>query len=464
MNVSIVGAGYVGLVTGLCLAERGHSVICVDVDTAKIEGLRAGLLPLHEPGLEALLRAHLGARFRPSTDLPAAVAGSELTMITVGTPINRGAIDLQYVRQAAAEIGRALAHKPGYHVVVVKSTVVPGTTDEVVTPVLEQHSGKSSGRDFGVGMNPEFLREGEAVDDFRHPDRIVLGANDPAALDVMSRLYDDFVDATQVHTNTRTAEMIKYASNALLATLISFSNEIGNLCAAAGAVDVVDVLDAVHLDKRISPITEGRRVTPPITAYLKAGCGFGGSCFPKDVRALIRWSEQRHRPARVLSAVLETNDEQPHEIVRLLHKRLHTLAGSRIAVLGLAFKPNTDDIRESPALTVIPALMAEGAVVVAHDPVANAPAQKALGPLPVEYATTLEAAVAGVDAVVLLTAWPEFRRLPELVTTGPEAPIVVDGRRLFDKSRMSKYEGIGLSDDRSPVAQASFSYEAAAGL
>jgi len=448
VKVSIIGAGYVGLVTGLCLADRGHRIQCVDVDEERINGLANGILPIHEAGLDRLLNKHLGHGFVPTTDLATAVMESELTVIAVGTPVRNGAIDLSYVASAAGSIGKVLARKGGFHVVVVKSTVVPGTTDELVRPVLETSSGKSSGSDFGVGMNPEFLREGEAVDDFQNPDRIVLGADDSGSLEVMRRLYASFRDTQLVCTNTRTAEMIKYTSNALLATLISFSNEIGNLCAVAGGVDVVDVLGAVHLDKRISPIeSDGRRTTPAITSYLKAGCGFGGSCFPKDVRALIQWSTDRERPVRLLNAVLETNEQQPHELIALLDRHFHDLRNVHVAVLGLAFKPGTDDVRESPALRIIPELLRRGAVVSAYDPIAVAQAKLALGDSQVFYAPSLETAIENADAVVLLTSWPEFQQMPELLQAREPLPMVVDGRRFLDKTRIPRYEGIGLSGE-----------------
>ncbi len=446
MNVSIVGAGYVGLVTGLCLAERGHRVICVDIDAARIAQLAQRVVPLYEAGLGELLERHLGTRFFPTTDLARAVQETELTMIAVGTPLQNGAINLQFVQEAAGAIGRALTAKPHYHVVVVKSTVVPGTTDDVIRPILEASSGKRAGQHFGLGMNPEFLREGEAVADFQRPDRIVLGAIDTRSLETMTSLYADFGDVRVVSTNPRTAEMIKYASNALLATLISFSNEIGNLCSVAADVDVVDVLGAVHLDKRISPVgPDGSRIVPSITAYLKAGCGFGGSCFPKDVQALIRWGLDNNRPARLLTAVLEANQQQPAEVLGLLRKHFPALGGVRVAVLGLSFKAGTDDVRESPALRVIRDLVAEDARVVAYDPVAVPPTRLALGNCRINYAQTLTAALQNADAVVLLTAWPEFQAVPDLLGDRPHPPLVIDGRRMLDKARMPRYEGIGLN-------------------
>ena len=450
MNVSIVGAGYVGLVTGLCLADRGHRVRCVDIDSAKVLQLTRGILPFHEAGVANLLNRHLGERFFPTSDIHEALSDTELTMIAVGTPFEDGAISLKYVGDAAAAVGEALTRRPGYHVVVVKSTVVPGTTEDFVRPILENVSGKRCGVDFGLGMNPEFLREGEAVEDFFNPDRIVLGAIDERSMDAMARVYTGFEGVSLIRTNPRTAEMIKYVSNALLATLISFSNEIGNVCSAAQDVDVIDVLGAVHLDKRITTVTpDGSRIVPGITSYLKAGCGFGGSCFPKDLRALIQWGKEKNRTPTLLTAVLETNEKQPFEIVSLLKKHFATLDGVRVAVLGLAFKPGTDDIRESPSLPVIRGLAAEGARVFAYDPVAIPATRRALRSIDVEYATSLPEVLRRAEAVVLLTAWPEFQEVPRLLEMHGHSPVVVDGRRVLDKTCVSRYEGIGLSGLRS---------------
>jgi UDPglucose 6-dehydrogenase len=279
MRVSIVGTGYVGLVSGACLASIGHDVTCIDLDERKVESINRGVPPIFEEGLEALLGTVIGDRLRATRDLRAAVLDSDLTMIAVGTPFDGKEIDLTYIEDAAQEIGEALAVKNGYHVVVVKSTVVPGTTDDRVAPILEAASGKEIGRDIGVGMNPEFLREGDAISDFVNPDRIVLGGNDERALAVMAELYAPFTETEVVRTTPRTAEMIKYTANSLLATLISFSNEIANLSASVG-VDAMEVMHGVHLDKRFTPIlADGTRVWPGMVTYLEGGCGFGAAAF-----------------------------------------------------------------------------------------------------------------------------------------------------------------------------------------
>jgi UDPglucose 6-dehydrogenase/GDP-mannose 6-dehydrogenase len=357
-------------------------------------------------------------------------------------------------------IGRALRTKNDYHVVVVKSTVVPGTTEDVVTPVLERTSGKRCGRDFGVGMNPEFLREGEAVADFQTPDRIVIGAADARVLAAMDRLYEDFPSTPRIYTNSRTAEMIKYSSNALFATLISFANEIGHLCSIAGEVDVTEVMHGVHLDRRITTMTSEGAISPGIIAYLKAGCGFGGSCFPKDLAALVCWGKERAQPTPLLDAVEQINRHQPLEIVRLLEKHFVNLCDVRVAVLGLAFKPGTDDVRESPSLHVISELRKLGAQISAYDPVAMRSARAVLGDEGIAYEKSVRDAIRDVDAVVVLTAWAEFQQLSNLLDAIGTSPVVIDARRVLQRSRFSRYDGIGLSSPtvtRGPVRASALS-------
>ena len=445
MKVSIIGTGYVGLVTGVCLAEKGHEVVCVDIDQAKVDRIMRGEPPIHEPGLTELLQRNLGRRFSATTDLARSVIESDLTMIAVGTPFDGLRIDLSYVTQAARQIGQALADKSGYHLVVVKSTVVPGTTDDVVAAVLAEASGKTIGAEFGVGANPEFLSEGTAVVDFMQPDRIVLGGVDDRSRQTLGRLYEAFAsEIPRIATTNKAAEMIKYASNSLLAALISFSNEIGNLCEALGGVDVVDVMRGVHLSQYLTPrLADGSRATAPITAFLTAGCGFGGSCLPKDVSALARHAEEHGEPMRLLSAALEINRRQPQRLIELLKRHFPSLCGVRVAVLGLAFKPDTDDIRESPALTILRHLAVEEAVIQAYDPIANAATQQALGALPVQYCGSLVEALEGADAVLVVTRWQEFEQLPEKLSGLDNPPVVVDGRRMISPTSVERYEGIG---------------------
>jgi len=444
MKLSVIGTGYVGLVSGVCLSHVGHDVTCVDLDAAKVDRINNGECPIHEDGLADLLSGVLGKRFRATTDLKHAVMASDMTLIAVGTPFGEERIDLGQITSAAFAIGEAMAEKEGYHLVAVKSTVVPGTTETEVLPRLEQASGKRAGEDFGVGMNPEFLREGVAVKDFLNPDRIVVGGIDDRSRDLMAELYAPFDSTDIVRTTPSTAEMIKYTANALLATLISFSNEVGNVSKAMG-VDVNDVLAGVHLDHRFAPLIEhdtsaGERVRPAMLTYLGAGCGFGGSCFPKDVKALVAHARAAGVPVPVLSGALEVNESQPLKMVEMVE---HLPQGSHIAVLGVAFKPGTDDIRESPTLRIVPELVNRKYKVTVHDPIAIENARSEFGDT-VSYSTSLDAALDGAKAVMLVTSWPEYAALSQHLNE--TQPLVIDGRRFLDPASYQHYVGIGFPD------------------
>jgi UDPglucose 6-dehydrogenase/GDP-mannose 6-dehydrogenase len=442
MKLSVIGTGYVGLVSGVCLASVGHDVQCVDIDADKVAGINAGNCPIHEDGLPELLASVLGTQFSATTDLAAAVQSSDLTLIAVGTPFGEERIDLAQIRAAAHSVGEALVGKDGYHVVAVKSTVVPGTTESVVAPIVADASGRKLGDDVGIGMNPEFLREGVAVQDFLAPDRIVVGGIDDRTRDVMAAVYEPFAGTDLVKTTPSTAEMIKYTANSLLATLISFSNEVGNMSAAVG-VDVVDVLEGVHLDHRFAPILgdaaeAGDRIRPAMLTYLFAGCGFGGSCFPKDVKALAAHAEAAGVDVPVLRGALDVNEDQPDRLVELVVDRVD--APARVAVLGAAFKPGTDDIRESPTLRVVPALVDVGYDVVLHDPIALDNATQHFGDH-IGYELDLATAVKGADAVVLVTSWPDYAGLAKHVD---DETVVADGRRFLDPADFANYCGIGF--------------------
>ncbi|NNE72730.1 MAG: UDP-glucose/GDP-mannose dehydrogenase family protein [Acidimicrobiales bacterium] len=446
MKLSVIGTGYVGLVSGVCLAHVGHEVQCVDIDADKVDRINLGNCPIHEDGLPKLLTGVLDLRFNATTDLTAAVHSTDLTLIAVGTPFGEERIDLAQIESAARAVGEALATKDGYHVVAVKSTVVPGTTETVVLPILEEASGKKAGADFGVGMNPEFLREGVAVPDFLNPDRIVVGGIDERTRDVMAELYKPFPQTDLIRTTPSTAEMIKYTANSLLATLISFSNEIGNMSAAVG-VDVTDVLAGVHLDHRFAPILEhraekGERIRPAMLTYLGAGCGFGGSCFPKDVKALAAHAKAHGVDVPVLRGALEVNEHQPEELVKLVADRVD--APARITVLGVAFKPGTDDVRESPTLRIVPRLVELGYDVTVHDPIALDEAEEQFGDT-VTYVEEFVDAIKGADAIVLVTSWPEYRLLAEELDDA--TPLVADGRRFLDPDDYANYVGIGYPAD-----------------
>lgn len=450
MRVTVIGSGYAGLVTGVGLAEVGHHVVCVDIDAAKVAELNAGNPVIFEAGVEEMLRRHLAAgRFTATTELAPAVAGSDVTFICVGTPSGSdGGIDTSYVERAAEQIGAVLADMPGFPVVVTKSTVVPGTSERVLAPALERASSKVAGADFGVAVNPEFLTEGQALSDFVVPDRIVIGG-DERSLDVLRALYLPFVGVPIVATNAATAEMIKYASNAMLATAISFANEIANIGSAVGGVDAAEVMRGVHLSRYLTsaPTSDAAGATPvtaQLAAFFEAGCGYGGSCLPKDVAALAARGREFGYPARLLDAVGAVNADQPARLVELVREELGPLSGRRVAVLGLAFKPDTDDVRHSPAFPVIRGLLDAGAEVVTHDPVVGPAALDRFGPAAVSYLEDLALVVKGIDAVVIVTRWHQYSALPELLREADVQPLVVDGRRMLDRRSVARYRGIGL--------------------
>jgi len=431
MVITVAGSGYVGLTTSACLASLGHEVRCVDVDGARVDAINRGEAPFYEPGLaDALAAARARGTLAATTDLARAVASSALTFIAVGTPPARSGIDLSQVAAAAAEVGAALRGARGYHVVVVKSTVVPGTTEGLVRRAIEQASGRAVGA-FGLCMNPEFLREGSAMADFLSPDRIVIGSWDEASAQPLLELYER-LPGERLLTTLAGAELIKYASNTLLATLISYSNEIAAICERTPGADVTTVLRGVQLDRRLTPVVGGRRVEPGILAFLAAGCGFGGSCLPKDLDALRAYARERGVESRLLNAVAAVNAAQPLRLHRLVREALGGLQGTEVAVLGLTFKPGTEDVRESPAFPVIDALRGDGAGVRVYDPMLRpAAASRAAGP-GAWAAPSLESALEGADAAVIVTAHAAFAEFPwERAVLLMRQPVVVDGRNLL---------------------------------
>jgi UDPglucose 6-dehydrogenase len=444
VRVTIIGTGYVGLVSGVCLAAKGHEVTCVDRDLGRIGHIAHGEVPFHEPGLQEALAGQVGHRFEVSGNLEAAIATSDLVMIAVGTPSRNGAIDLTDVVTAAEQIGAALP-RDRFVTVVVKSTVIPGTTDGPVRDALERSGIGGAGTAFGLGMNPEFLTEGRAVDDFMHPDRIVLGADDPRSMAVLRELYQGFPGVPVLEYGTRTAEMTKYASNALLATAISFANELANLAEAVGGIDLEDVMSGVEASRYLTVMDPTRTSTPELASFLRAGCGFGGSCLPKDVEALIAAGAEHGEEMSLLRAVLQVNEQRAERMMRHLRRHVVHLSGARVAVLGLAFKPDTGDIRESPAIPLIRRLHAEGADVVAHDPAVRKTALVGLDVDDLEVTDDLAQAIDGAEAILLVTAWNEYRQLASLLDGRGTVPVVVDGRRLIDRGEVARYAGIGLA-------------------
>jgi UDPglucose 6-dehydrogenase len=431
MRIAMIGTGYVGLVSGACLADFGHKVTCVDKDARKIEGLDAGGMPIWEPGLEALVKANVErGRLSFTTNVSRGVEGAEAVFIAVGTPARRGDghADLTYVFEAVRELAKMV--KPGT-VLVTKSTVPVGTGDKIVA-ILDEEGAEG----ISVASNPEFLREGAAIRDFKIPDRIVVGAEDERAREVLREIYRPLFlnQAPILFTGRRTAELIKYAANAFLATKISFINEIANLCEAVDA-DVQDVARGIGLDNRIGP------------KFLHAGPGYGGSCFPKDTLALLQTAELVGVEQQIISAVVKVNDERKAAMADRVARALGgSVAGKRIGLLGLAFKPNTDDMREAPSIPLAATLIERGASVIAFDPVAREQAETVLSG--VDYAPDAYSAADGADAVVIVTEWDEFRALDlETLASRMRGRTLVDLRNVWDPHEAERagftYFGVG---------------------
>jgi len=431
MRIAMIGTGYVGLVSGACFADFGHQVACVDKDSSKIDGLNAGVMPIWEPGLEALVKANVErGRLTFTTDLAKGVEQAEAVFIAVGTPARRGDghADLTYVFDAVRELAKAI--RPGT-VVVTKSTVPVGTGDEIAKILADEGA-----EGISVASNPEFLREGAAIRDFKIPDRIVVGADDEKARDVLREIYRPLFlnQAPILFTGRRTAELTKYAANAFLATKISFINEIADLCEAVDA-DVQDVARGIGLDNRIGP------------KFLHAGPGYGGSCFPKDTLALLQTAELAGVEQQIVSAVVKVNDERKEAMAERVERALGgDVSGKRIGVLGLAFKPNTDDMREAPSIPLVKRLVERGAEVVAFDPVAQHQAEPLFSGI--GYATNAYAAADGADAVVIVTEWDEFRALDlETLAARMRGKALVDLRNVWDPHEAERaglsYFGVG---------------------
>jgi UDPglucose 6-dehydrogenase len=430
MRIAMIGTGYVGLVSGACLSEFGHHVTCIDKDAGKIATLEAGAIPIFEPGLDDVVAANRKAgRLAFSTDLPAVVKGADAVFIAVGTPSRRGDghADLSYVFAAAEETAAAL---DGYTVVVTKSTVPVGTSRKV-EEIIRAHRPEAT---FDMASNPEFLREGSAIEDFRRPDRVIVGCDSEHARGIVREIYRPlYLNETPIMFTTReSAELIKYAANAFLATKITFINEMADVCERVGA-DVQDVARGIGLDGRIGP------------KFLHAGPGFGGSCFPKDTLALTQTAERAGAPTRIVEAVVAVNDARKAAMADKIADAFGGVAGKTVAVLGLTFKPNTDDMRDAPSLAIVPALQAQGARVQAYDPEGAEEARKYLK---LELCADAYAAIAGADGVVILTEWNEFRALDlPRVKSLLKAPLMVDLRNIYRPAEMAaqgfRYVSIG---------------------
>jgi UDPglucose 6-dehydrogenase len=423
MKITVIGTGYVGLVSGTCLADVGNDVLCLDLDANKIRILNEGGIPIYEPGLEAMVKKNVAAgRLRFTTDVEAAVAHGVLQFIAVGTPPDEdGSADLQYVVSAARNVGR---YMDGYRVVIDKSTVPVGTADKVRAAIAEELKARGATHEYSVVSNPEFLKEGAAVEDFMKPDRIVVGADDARAVELMRELYAPFQRNHErlILMDVKSAELTKYAANAMLATRISFMNELANLAEKLGA-DIELVRKGIGSDPRIG------------FHFLYPGVGYGGSCFPKDVQALIRTASEAGQGLKVLQAVEDANEAQKTVLGAKIATRLgQDLSGKTFALWGLAFKPNTDDMREAPSLVLIRELLARGASVCAYDPVAVHEAKRMLGDNPsIRYAESPMAALDGADALAIVTEWKEFRS-PDFaaIKARLKTPVIFDGRNLYE--------------------------------
>ncbi len=433
MRIAMIGTGYVGLVSGACLSEFGHEVVCIDKDAGKVETLKAGGIPIYEPGLDDVVKTNaVAGRLSFTTDLKAAVAGAGAVFIAVGTPSRRGDghADLSYVFAAAEEIAEALT---GYAVVVTKSTVPVGTSRKVEDIIKN----KRPDAKFDMASNPEFLREGSALEDFRRPDRVVVGCDGERAREVMREVYRPlFLNETPIlFVNRESSELIKYAANAFLATKITFINEMADICEKVGG-DVQDVARGIGLDGRI-----GKK-------FLHAGPGYGGSCFPKDTLALVQTARDIGSPVRIVEAVVAVNDERKKAMAKKIEKAFGGVKGKTIAVLGLTFKPNTDDMRDAPSLVIVPHLQAAGATIRAYDPEGRKEAAKHLS---LDFCDNAHQALDGADGVVILTEWNEFRALDlAKLKSLLKKPLMVDLRNIYRPAQMAKagfhYVSVGRAD------------------
>lgn len=435
LKITMVGMGYVGLVTGAAFAKHGFDTTCTTTTPEKAEKLNLGMTPFYEPGLDELVKEVVDSGlFHGATENIPCVKSSDISFICVGTPsLPDGSIDLGHVEKVAGDIGSALSEMDKYHVVVAKSTITPSTTDSLILPILEETSKKKVGEDFGLCMNPEFLREGAALQDSLHPDRIVVGGYDQRSIDTVMKVYQGF-DCPKFETDLRSAEMVKYGANCLLATKITFANEFANICEFFG-VDVYEMMKGVGMDFRINP------------AFLNAGVGFGGSCFPKDVNAITAVSKMKGYNPRILNAILDVNETQPLRIIELAEKKFGALNNKKIALLGLSFKPDTDDVRYTRALPIAEGFIDKGAQVIAYDPKAIENFKK-LTEKNITYAESAKEALRDADICIIQSDWSEFKSLtPQDFKELMKTPILIDGRRTYDPQKFTsdgiRYIGIG---------------------
>lgn len=450
MNISIVGTGYIGLVTGVCLAIKGHEVICIENRNDIIRKINNSVCPIYEPKLaELLTEAVKDKKLIATSDMEFAINNTDITIVALDADFKDDAIDISNIESCVSEIGSILEEKENYHVICIRSTVPPSTTQNIIKALLEQASQKPAGS-FGLAMNPEFLRQGSAVDDFMNPDRIIIGAYDDKSFDIIAEVYEDSFDVPILKTNLSTAEMIKYAADSLWASLMSFSNELSGICESIGDIDALDIFNGLIMDKGIAIRNKSKYMIPGMVQYLRPGCGFGGGRLSREIKSLLAESIEKQYQAKVLESVLAVNQEQPLKLINKLENILGDIRSKKVAVLGIAYMAGTDDIRESPAKSIIMELLAKGAMVYAADPQAISNAKKELGNVDgLKLVKTYKEALRDAEAALLITAWDEYKKIkPKDFVKLMKRPVLIDGRRIYDKEEMESfdivYSGIGI--------------------
>lgn len=444
MKISVIGAGYVGLISALCLAYKGHEVFIVEKNLSVVKMINSGIPHIYEDGLKDLLIEVIKHnRFKATNDLEQALRSSEVAIIAVGTPSKEGNINLDYIEKVTRDIGRYIRQNKPISVII-KSTVTPGTTDGFVKAILKSESGLNTS-EVGLGMNPEFLREGNAIKDFMNPDRIVFGCDDDLILRIFKEIYKPW-NCQKLIVNARTAEFIKYASNTILASQISLSNELSNLAHAITGIDMHKVLEGVHSDKRWSPNINGKIIKPEILSYQYPGCGFGGSCFPKDIEALLALGTNFNQQMPIISSVISVNENQPYEVIKNLRKYYPSMKSINVLVLGLSFKPCTDDVRYSPAIKIVKKLVQLKANIYVHDPVSINNFMREIN----NYSESISPindwknVLNKVEIIIIVTKWDEYKDLENLSTT---AGTIYDCRRMLNskKLKVPKYLSISVN-------------------
>ena len=444
MSLSIIGMGYVGLTTATCFAAKGQNVLGVEVNRDKLKNLKLGIPSFHEDGLNKLLLTNIGKSLHISHDLNSAILESDISFICVGTPTIDGEIDLSFVKNCLRDILSILKNKDSFHIIVIKSTVVPNSTDIVFKKIIEEEFQFKVGKDIGLCVNPEFLREGSAVDDFMNPDRVVIGTSDELSEKKLISLYKCFPGVPVISVSNSSAELIKYTSNSFFATLISFANEISNISEKLYDTNIIDVFEGLFADRRFSNNQKDRaKALPGLVTYLKPGPGFGGSCFPKDVKALAACSTSLSFEPSLLNAVLKVNEFQPYNLLEHAKRLVGSLSKRKVGVLGLSFKSNSDDIRESKSIELVKLLVHEKAIVYAHDPMAMKNTRDFLKNYSVNYEEDLQKVVSKCDFVFVCVDWPEYKNLDVVVNSLNPNIFILDAKLFLDKRKYKHIAAVG---------------------